>query len=1787
MNRYYSIVWNAARNMYVVASELAHSGSPVKAQVCVNEFSPSFFIPGESQNSLIPVIKAKRPVLARTVIVALGFSSSLAMAANTVEYTDGQFHDMNSDGVSNPIVYTDAADGSALYVMGGYSGINNPVTGSGFEINATGGSSEQFATAVSINRKGILDLTHAQISATGPYASAVMINNSSSMMLTDSTVTTDSGRDIITVSGESKASLVDTDVTVADNVNSDLIVESASTLNVLEGSTIALQKGQIKVIGARNNGSSSILNISDSSVSSTGTDSTINSAPESIWTVPDRHSILNITNSSVEHTNADGAAIEVSNKSELNISGGQDSMKISSAGVGVKILDSYANIDGATINAAGDGILVDRGDTDGRYGLTVNDTNVTSDTIALNIGPSTYITDSSSKLFLTNSTFTAPVALSVRGVNIEANNTVLTGDVILYPAVMTSYSVSLDNESVLTGSIQGPANLSIDYTSQWTMTDSSFLNLISSHGEITLGDENGLAGTLNVGEIELFNDSRLNISLETIDDVPITSYDSYLGGTLTVYSTAVFDAPESDLDLASQSVTLIEGVAYWDNEIEDITGDFDSVVMTGVDTSMLPDYLTVSAGIDAINKSRYVLAESLSWNAGATSADTAHGTFTIDSGTFEVTSELDSVGASSIWDGETLTKEGNGTLVLSNANNDYGATTINAGTLIADNAASLGNGEVTIAANATLHLAAGLLDNTLTGDGSLIKTGDNKLTLTCDNHGYHGDTVIMSGTLMANNADSLGTGNVANSGVLQLNEGTLENNITGSGSLVKDGSGELTVSGDNHYSGGTVIADGTLVATHVSALGSGDIDNSGTLVLDANSRFNPAKITTHAGATTTLAAGSSLDAGQFTQEDGSTLNITLNDSVSEAVVTADSVMLDGTLNISGFSNVAEAWTREAYTYTLIDSESNIDTDFDAITVAGMEQKKTDFITVDGKINDSDNSRYDLTASLSWYADRDNATSDAHGTFTLSEASGSFDIAAGLTDVDPNSGWDGKTLTKDGAGSLILSGDNDYTGGTTINDGTLTAASANALGTGSVDNHATLVLDADGVVNAVGGITTYTDATTQIALGTSLDLGDGTLTQESDSTLSVEIDGTSTQPLITGGSASLDGNLSVNDVALKEHTSDAQLKSFTLMDMDSEIDSNFASLTMNVTDRPDYLTVSGVVNSDDKSQYLLTEALSWNAGATSATMAHGDFTLDAGKTFEVTSILSDQKGNANWDGNSLTKLGSGTLLLSDSNTYSGETNVQAGSLWLTGTGVIGAEDSQQAVNIFSGATFGGRDGAVVHGTVDNQSTLIFGDSEETNATFYIDGDLTNFGTLVSGSSTNTPGNTLFVDGDYVGSGASLYLNTELGGDDSATDKLVITGNATGETDLYIHGIGDGAQTVNGIEVVDVGGSSSTDAFKLANQVQTGLYEYRLYRNESNEDWYLASEAISDDDGGDVPVVPDDGDDVTPVVPDDDDDAAPQYRADIGAYLGNQWMARNSQMQTLYDREGSQYRSANGSVWARFKAGKAGSQAVNGNVDMDSNYSQFQVGGDILAWDNGQQSFTIGVMGSYINADTNSTGNRGADGSQFSADGSVNGYNLGVYATWFADAQTHSGAYVDSWYQYGIYNNSVNNGDVGSEDYDSTASAVSLETGYRYDIALKNGNTVSLTPQAQATWQSYDAASVTDNNGTRIDGQDSDDWTTRLGLRVDGKLYKDKTTVIQPFAEANWLHTSNDVVVSFDNASVKQDIPANRAELKVGIQADINKQWSIRAQVAGQKGSDDYGDLNGSLNLRYNW
>lgn len=732
--------------------------------------------------------------------------------------------------------------------------------------------------------------------------------------------------------------------------------------------------------------------------------------------------------------------------------------------------------------------------------------------------------------------------------------------------------------------------------------------------------------------------------------------------------------------------------------------------------------------------------------------------------------------------------------------------------------------------------------------------------------------------------------------------------------------------------------------------------------------------------------------------------------------------------------------------------------------------------------------------------------------------------------------------------------------------TVTFTAENSLLSGAVDaggGNVSMALDnaSQWIMSGssdVGNLTSSGRITLGDKNGNNGTLNAGNLTLNDSSTTDVWLSSASAAAPITAQQARLGGTLNITGFEGIEDL--AKTNQVTVVDAESAIAGDFSSVTTAGMDQADFLTLSGQINSEDNTRYDVLASLTWFADSNNAaTPAHGTFTIDdADQNFTLHTVLTDRSANAasGWDGKSLIKEGDGTLILDAENRYSGDTHVNGGTLWITDQGAIGAEGSDRAIYVAEGATFGGQNGTA-NGSVKNDGTVKFDD------TLTLNGNVTNAGILSSGDASgggSAAGNTLIVNGDYTGKGGKLVINTRLGDDSSLTDRLVVNGDTSGDTTVHINNAGgNGAQTDKGIKIIDVAGASNGE-FTQGNQVQINAYEYRMYKDEG--DWYLRSATSGADDGS--------------------DGGAPQYRADIGAYLGNQSIVQNLQMQTLYDREGSQFRSESGAMWARFKAGENGTSAAGGDVDVDGNYAQFQIGGDIAAWNNGEQSLAVGVMVSYVNAKTDSTGNKGADGSQFTANGSVDGYSLGMYATWFADAVTHQGAYVDSWYQYGIYNNSVKNGDLGSTDYDSIAHAVSLETGYRYDLGA-----VSLTPQAQAVWQKYSADGVKDSGGTMIDGQDNDSLTTRLGLRVDSKLAKGQSGVIQPFAEANWLHASHDAAVTFGDTRIAQDRPADRAELKVGIQANVNKQWSITAQAAGQKGGNDYSDMSGSLNVRYSW
>ncbi len=1412
------------------------------------------------------------------------------------------------------------------------------------------------------------------------------------------------------------------------------------------------------------------------------------------------------------------------------------------------------------------------------------------------------------------------------------------------------------------GNIDNRAYLKLDAASA---SDPFIVADLTTHSGATV--EIGAGSTLQANTLTQQDGSTLTADLTATSGPAIRAKNVNLDGTLNVASPASQEPIRSTDDLIS--LALIES----DNAI---SGDFDDITING--NAMNPDAFITVVGQKNVNDTHYDLVETLTWYADRDNAAIdAHGTFNLADAddSFTVNTVLENVDANSGWNGQSLTKTGAGTLIL-NAENTYtGSTTISEGTLIATNVEALGTGNVTD--NATLEMnTGGDFDNAISGSGQVVKSGDDALTLSGANS-YTGGTTISGGTLVASNVEALGTGDITDNATLELNAGgDFANNIGGTGSVVKSGDDALTLSGSNTYTGGTLISGGTLVANDVNALGTGDITDNATLALNAVGDFDNAisgsgKVeksgddaltlsgsNTYTGGTLissgTLVASNVEALGTGDVTDNATLELNTSGTFDNAISGSGQVVKSGDkmLTLSGANSYSGG--------TLISDGTLVASNVESLGTGDVTNNATlelntggDFtnnISGSGQVVKSGDDALALSGANSYTG----GTLISSGTLVATnvDALGSGDVTDNAT-LELNTGgtFDNAIsgsgqVVKSGDETLTLSGSNTYTGGTLISDGTLVASNVEALGSGDIDNYASLQLNASGQF-VTANLTTHDNATTAIGAGSALRAN--TLTQEANSTLAVHLIDSNSGAIVTADHANLGGTLDITGIGnvAKSWTRDAY--AYTLIDTDSAINSDFAQFTVAGMDakQVDFLTVDGRVNADDDTRYDVTASLSWYADSdNAATDAHGTFTLsEQGHSFTLNTALTDVDATLNpdsatdWDGKSLIKRGAGTLILGAQNTYSGDTDVQEGALWLAETATIGSAGSAQAVNIAANAAFGGHN-ATVNGHVNNLGNLYFVD------TFTVNGDVVNSSAMISGS--DQPNNTLTIAGNYTGNDGHLYLNTQLGDDSSPTDKLIVTGDTAGSTTLHITNVnGLGAQTVNGIEVIEVGGQSDGDFRLYKGHVDINAWTYTL--KQDGGDWYLRSESddVPDDggevtppddggevtppdDGGDV-TPPDDGGDVTPpddggevtppddggevtppddggdVTPPDDggdvtppDDGgditppdggdvtpvAPQYRADIGVYLGNQWMARNLQMQTLYDREGSQYRSADGSIWMRFKAGKAESQAVNGNVDIDSDYSQFQLGGDILTWSDGAQSVTVGLMGSYINASTDSTGNRGADGSQFSANGSVDGYNLGLYATWFADAQSHRGAYIDSWYQYGAYNNSVDNDGLSASRYDSAAHAVSLETGYRYDIALSNRNTVSLTPQAQVTWQRYSADTVIDDGGTRISGQNDDSWTTRLGVRVDGKLYKESGR-IQPFMEVNWLHASDNASATFGDTKVSQDLPNDRLEVKVGIQANVSERLSVYAQAAGQKGKNDYGDASFSLNMRYNW
>ncbi|CRY68577.1 autotransporter protein [Yersinia pekkanenii] len=139
-------------------------------------------------------------------------------------------------------------------------------------------------------------------------------------------------------------------------------------------------------------------------------------------------------------------------------------------------------------------------------------------------------------------------------------------------------------------------------------------------------------------------------------------------------------------------------------------------------------------------------------------------------------------------------------------------------------------------------------------------------------------------------------------------------------------------------------------------------------------------------------------------------------------------------------------------------------------------------------------------------------------------------------------------------------------------------------------------------------------------------------------------------------------------------------------------------------------------------------------------------------------------------------------------------------------------------------------------------------------------------------------------------------------------------------------------------------------------------------------------------------------------------------------------------------------------------------------------------------------------------------------------------------------------------------------------------------------MKNA-TYFIQPKAQVTWMGVKADDHKEANGTHISGEGDGNIQTRLGVKAFMSGYseqdKGKDRVFQPFVETNWIHNTKDFGTTLDNVTVKQDGAANIAELKVGVEGQLNKKVNLWGNVGQQLGDKGYSDTAVVLGVKYNF
>jgi fibronectin-binding autotransporter adhesin len=525
--------------------------------------------------------------------------------------------------------------------------------------------------------------------------------------------------------------------------------------------------------------------------------------------------------------------------------------------------------------------------------------------------------------------------------------------------------------------------------------------------------------------------------------------------------------------------------------------------------------------------------------------------------------------------------------------------------------------------------ASFVIGSDIWGDGRLTKEGTGTLTLSGSNT-YTGGTTINGGNLVVTTAP--GTGPVVNNGTLTFHDASwgFDGKITGAGSVVKSGSGALTLGGDSEYTGGTIIAGGAIHATPES-VGRGSVDIHSGAYLRVDNATDA-----------TLAAGPISGAGTFLKAGSGTLALDkVNTNTGLVRVVEGSLALSGNGSINSSS-------------LLLDAGASFD------------------------------------------------ISGATGTPSLRELNGQGTVRLGSRTLEINAsgssihsgtveGINGSLAMK-GAGALTLNGTNTYSGGSTIEQGTLYSWSR-GLGTGAVVNDGTLTFNQAsddtllaGVISGTGNVrktgagiltldkaNTYT-GTTEIAGGTLALDGAGTIGTGALLMSGGTFDISNAASGWTGNGLSGSGAISLGSNSLEVNVggTDPDIFSGTI--------TGGPGTGQLVKDGSGTLVLTGT-NSYNGWTQINAGTLQVGNGGTTGTLGNGVAINDGTLVFNRSDSMT--VSNAITGGGRLTQSGSGATTLTGASSYGGATEVEAGILI-----VDGSLTGNGAVNVRSGATLAG-------------------------------------------------------------------------------------------------------------------------------------------------------------------------------------------------------------------------------------------------------------------------------------------------------------------------------------------------------------------------------------------------------------------------------------------------------------------------------------------------------------------